>query len=326
MNTAAFNLTDAAKLVNDENAAREFIESLLWPNGPVCPHCNSTDAYRMMKLATSEKPGRPGLCRCRSCKKQFTVMVGTIFSDSHIPLGKWIMAFYLMNASKKSMSAHQLHRELGITYKAAWFMCHRIRYAMWQEPLASLLGAGGGTVQVDETYVGGKPRDKADRKPGRPGRDSNKTPVVALVETGGNVRTRVVADVTGATLKAAIRETVDKSATIMTDEWKSYIGIGAEFAGGHKTVKHKEKQYVAEDGSNSNTAESFFALLKRGVYGTYHRISKKHLPKYAAEYEHRWNGRKGSDGDRMGAAIKQATGKRLTYKPLTAEAEKPEGR
>lgn len=290
-----------------DEQAREHIEKLLWPDGqPVCRRCGSVNAYRM-----SGKTCRPGLCRCRDCKKQFTVTVGTIFEDTHIPLRKWVRAFHLMCSSKKGISALQLQRNLGLgSYKTAWHMAHRIRLAMKCEPLAGKLA---GVVEVDESYCGGKPRPHSN-KPHKKGRGTPKQPVQVVVERDGRKRTRVVCDVTAPTLKANIRDLVDQSAGIMTDENRAYNGIGDEFAGGHGTVAHKAKQYVGPNGECTNTAESSFALIKRGLYGTFHHVSKKHLQRYLDEFDFRWDHRKTTDVDRTHAALAQVEGKRLMYR------------
>ena len=295
------------KMTNEE--ARALLEALRWPEGPVCPQCGG-----MNVAALNGKSCRPGLKKCRPCRKQFTVTVGTIFESSHIPLSDWMFAFQTMCASKKGVSALQLQRmlELG-SYESAWFMCHRIRHAM-----QTTGGFLKGEVEVDETYVGGKPRKGGE--PSKRGRGTSKTPVVALVERGGNVKTRVVADVTAKTLKGAIRESVETTATIITDEFKGYSGIGAEFDGGHKTVNHSAGEYARTDGTNSNTVESYFALIKRGVYGNFHHVSKKHLFRYCAEFEFRWNNRNGGDTLRAMEALKQTSGKRLMYKGATGDA------
>jgi transposase-like protein len=302
-----------------ENQAREHIEKLLWPDGqPVCRHCGSTNAYRMQGATC-----RPGLCRCRDCQKQFTVTVGTIFEDTHLPLAMWVKAFHLMASSKKGMSALQLQRNLGIgSYKSAWFMAHRIRHTMKCDPMA---GALRGEVQVDETYVGGKPRPHSGQ-PRTTGRGTRKQPVVVLVETNGNAHAKPVQRVTARHLKRAIRETVDPSATIVSDEFGAYRGIGEEFDGGHKTVNHSAGEYI-RDGFHTNTAESFFALLKRGHYGVYHQMSKKHLHRYCDEFSFRWNGRKMEDAERRTLAIQQVEGKRLMYKTPVANIsiDLPEG-
>lgn len=296
---------DLCRMTEDE--AREYLEKLRWPEGPICPHCGSVRA-----MALTGKACRPGLRKCGDCRKQYMVTVGSIFERSHIPLRHWVYAFARMCASKKGVSAHQLHRELGITYKAAWFMCHRIRHAFKDqgggEPLS-------GVVEVDETYVGPrKPRYRLGRH-GRPSavRGTSKQPVVALVERGGGVRTRVVGDVSGLTLRNAILDHVRPSATITTDEWTGYIGIGKFFKGGHRTVKHRAKEYAKPDGTTTNTVESYFALLKRGLIGVFHHVGRQHLHRYCDEFSFRWNHRKTTDVDRTEAAIRLTGGKRLTY-------------
>lgn len=246
----------------DEDKARLLLESMRWPNGPSCPKCQQTaTVYRMQKLPTSKTPGRPGLLRCRACKKQFTVTTGTVFEDSHIAMTVWLQAIYLLCASKKGMSAHQLHRMLGITYKSAWFMAHRLRYAMSMEPLASKLS---GIVEVDETYVGGK--NKRGTKRGRPGQDSHKTAVVALVERGGRVRAMPMERVTAENIDAVMKANVEPSTFIMTDEYTAYRNVNKHF-GGHEAVSHGQKEYVREGHVHSNTVEGFFSLLKRGITG-----------------------------------------------------------
>ena len=286
-----------------------LLESVRWPEGPVCPRCESKNVGAM-----NGKTCRKGLKQCRACRKQFTATMGTVFESSHIPLEDWMFAFAAMCASKKGVSALQLQRQLDLgSYESAWFMCHRIRHA-----LATTGGFLKGEVEVDETYVGGKPRPGGE--PSKRGRGTSKTPVVALVERGGQVRTRVVADVTGKTLKGAIRESVAKESTIITDEYRSYNGIGAEFDGGHKTVNHSAGEYARPDGTNSNTVESYFALIKRGVYGNFHHVSKKHLFRYCAEFEFRWNNRHSDDTLRTLTALGQVSGKRLMYKGTAINA------
>ncbi len=302
---AQADLNTLAKLTDEE--AREKLEALRWPNGTICPKCGVVgESYRVeVKRGSST---RKGLWRCRACKSQFTVTVGTIFEDSHIPLSKWLLAIHLLCASKKGMSAHQLYRMLGVTYKSAWFMAHRIRYAMSRPPLVDKLR---GIVEADETFVGGKPSNRhlRQRAPAPP-----KIPVLALVERGGDIRTASIPDVSGRTLKAAIRAHVDRQAKIMTDGHASYRGLDKEFAG-HEAVDHQSNEYV-RGMAHTNTAESYFALLKRGIIGTYHHVSGQHLPRYLAEFDQRWNTRKLVDGNRAVLAIKGAEGKRLTYKPL----------
>ena len=275
-------LNKVSALTEDES--RETIERIVWPNGPVCPHCGATDNITKFH----GEAHRDGVHKCNNCYGQFTVTVGTIFEDSHIPLRKWLMAFALLCSAKKGISALQLQRELEFgSYRTAWHMAMRIRHAMSKEPLSSLLK---GTIEVDETYVGGKPRPEAGAPKAKRGRGTKKTPVVALVERDGRVRARKIDRVDSATLKAAIRENVDRSSRIMTDEWAAYRGIGAEFEGGHETVNHGAGEY-ARDNANVNTAESYFALLKRGVIGSFHHVSKQHLDRYCDEFSFRWDHR-----------------------------------
>lgn len=252
---------------------------------------------------------RPGLLACRDCEGHFTVTVGTVMEDSHLPLATWVRAFHLMTSSKKGISALQLQRNLGLgSYKTAWYIAHRIREAMRCEPVAELLN---GSVQCDETFVGGKPR-KGDGKVHKRGRGTKKVPVVALVETGGNVRSQPVEMVNSETLKAAMQENIHPSARIVTDDLSSYPIAAAGFAG-HETVNHSSGEYVNESGFHTNEAESYFALLKRGVYGTFHHVGKKYLGRYCDEFSFRWNGRKLTDRERCDDAIRASEGKRLKY-------------
>jgi len=298
------------KMTEDE--ARHYLEGIRWPNGPVCAHCGSTEVTKLQGKAT-----RPGVYKCKSkeCRKKFTVTVNTIFEKSHIAIRNWAMAFHLMCASKKGISAHQLHRMIGITYKSAWFMCHRIRHAMTEgmdKPMT-------GVVEADETYVGGKPRYHKRRDQQKEmGRATPKAPVLVLVERDGRAVCRPVADVSTEELRKHVVENVSPEAKFMTDEWPAYNRIGRSMIGGHYQVNHGKKEYarMSPDGTNvnTNTAESFFALLKRGHYGTFHKMSKHHLHRYCTEFAFRWTRRKMSDGERMIEAIRGAEGKRLTYR------------
>jgi len=309
---ADLNLASLSTLFVDEDKAREFLETKRWPNGPVCPHCGSTKIYTLTPKPDSKKLVRPGVCKCGECRKQFTVRIGTILGESHIELRKWLMAIHLMTSSKKGINSHQIAREVGITQKNAWFLCHRIREAMWQEPMSGLLK---GTVEADETYVGArKPRFKGTSKQGR---GTSKKPVMVLVERDGNARSIPIEKADSATLKGEVRKHVDRSAQIVTDDWNPYCGLNRGFAG-HEVVCHATGEYARKRGDglpvNMNTAESSFALLKRGHYGTFHRFSRKHTHRYCDEFGFRWDRRKASDGERMVSAIRGAEGKQLMYR------------
>ncbi len=304
------NLISLAQEYSDEDKARGLLESILWPDGVICPHCKNhkeKPIYKLQPKVTSKSAARKGVHKCGACRKQFTVTVGTIFEDSHLPISKWLMAIFIICSSKKSISAMQLSRMLKITYKAAWFMAHRLRFAVSPEmPLAKLLQ---GVVEVDETFVGGKGFRCSQMR--------RKTPAVALIERGGSMQARVVSNVTQHNLGKVLHECVSKKAVLNTDEHDAYKPAGKQFKE-HQTVVHSRNEYSRRnaDGSVSgiNTCESFFSLLKRGVYGSWHHVSREHLPKYANEYAFRWNTRGQTDGERMETAIGMVTGKRLTYR------------
>lgn len=291
----------------DAEKAREYLEQKRWPNGVACPRCGSLEPYRLEARPNSKSPVRNGVYKCKACREQFTVTVGTIFEDSHIPLNKWLMAIQLLCSSKKGMSAHQLHRMLGVTYKSAWFMAHRIRYAMSQPPVVDKLK---GIVEADETYIGGKHHGKRGRG------SENKTPVFALVERGGRVRAFKTKHVTAKNLSEKIRENVDKKATVMTDEFLAYKNLGKEYE--HHTVNHGAGEYVNGD-VHTNTAEGFFSILKRGINGVYHHVGEQHLDRYLAEFGFRYDNRNVDDAIRASIALEQTKGKRLTYKVHPAE-------
>jgi transposase-like protein len=312
------NLAEIAKVVADEKAATALVERIVWPTGPVCPHCGSVKFYDLSKT-------RLGLRKCaeKECRKQFTVRIGTIFEDSHIPLSKWLLAIHLMCSSKKGMSAKQLERELGISYKSAWFLCHRIRLAMAQPPLRGMLGGGSvnKVVEIDETYIGGKPennlRKQAIAKQARAAGLPNPFPkpiVMTLVERGGYVRSFPVPNATKETLQPIARMNISGTAHIVTDELRAYKGLSRSFRS-HGTVTHSKKEFV-RGVLHVNFAESYHSLLKRGIVGTFHHISEKHLERYLREFEFRWNTRTFTDGERTEKAIRETKGKRLTYKPL----------
>ncbi len=286
-----------------EDQAREYLENLRWVDGRTCPHCGSEKSYQLTPKEDSKTHVRKGVYKCSVCRKQFTVTVGTIFEDSHIPLAKWLCAIYLMCSSKKGISANQIHRMLEITYKSAWFMCHRIRYAMEQNSFKKMQG----TIEVDETYVGGKSR-RIGNKTGF----ENKTPVVSLVQRNGEVRSFVVETVSSATLKKVLTENMSKQAKLMTDELRAYKKVGKEFAS-HEVVNHKRYEYVRGD-VTTNTVEGYFGLLKRGINGTFHHVSRKHLQRYLSEFDFRYNFHKLNDKYITPLAIEGFEGKRLMYR------------
>ncbi|MGE4056524.1 MAG: IS1595 family transposase [Vicinamibacterales bacterium] len=305
MATTTRNLSAIGKHFSDEDAARELLESLRWPTGAVCPKCGAEKPYKLTPKATSKAPCRKGVWKCRACRKQFTVTVGTIFEHSHVPISEWLLAIHLLSASKKGMSAHQLHRLLGVTYRAAWFMAHRLRHAMKQDAMQL-----DGIVEVDETYVGGprKPRMGTGRpKPN----DPTKTPVIALVERGGRVRAFPLARVTGDNVQDVIRREVSLNAHMMSDDLNVYHPLSMGFRK-HEVVVHSRNEYVRGD-VHTNTVEGFFGLLKRGIIGSFHHVSKGHLARYCDEFCFRYNARKMTDGERAAMLVTAAEGKRLTY-------------
>jgi transposase-like protein len=286
-----------------DEAAREYLESVRWPNGPVCAHCGGTEKVYAI-AANPEAKVRPGLYQCGDCKGQFTVTVGTIFEDSKVPLRKWLVAWYLLCSSKKGFAAAQLQRALELgSYRTAWFMFHRIRYALRDAAFDDKLG---GTVEADETWIGGRRRNVGQ------GYVKNKTPVVSLVERDGRVRSAALEQVTGRNLQAILEEHVDSAATLMTDENAGYYAAGRRFAA-HHTVNHSEKEYVRGE-AHINTAEGYFANLKRGIDGVYHHVGKQYLDQYLGEFDFRYNGRKVSDGERTIAGLRKAAGKRLVLR------------
>jgi transposase-like protein len=302
------NFKDRAKLFADEDAAREWLEAERWPEGPVCPQCGVVDrAYKLTPKEGSSRPVRKGVWKCRDCRKQFTVTIGTIFAETHIPLNKWLYAIHLMCSSKKGISANQLSRDLEITYKSAWFLAHRIRKAMEKEPMQEKLT---GTIEADETFVGGKRRGMS----GGPTAKGTKTIVFTLVQRDGEARSYVVPDVKRQTLRTIIRRNVEGTASIMTDEMASYVGLNKEFAS-HESVNHSADEYVRGI-VHVNFAESFFSLLKRGIIGTFHHVSAKHLQRYMEEFDFRWNSRKDKDAERMKLCIAGTEGVRLYYKAV----------
>ena len=291
-----------------EREAVEFLEQHRWPNGAACPRCGSADVYQMKaKDGARNKDYR---WRCRDCAdpKMFTVRTGTTFEESRLPLRVWVYAFWRACASKKGISALQLSREMEITHKSALFVLRRIRHGVGFDGNTKLRG----TVEIDETYVGGKPRYKGAS---RPGRGTSKIPVVAMVKRGGDVRYQMMERLTADALEDLILERVDRASRVITDESPAYLRLPYRFDGGHETVRHKAKEYVRLGTDvHSNTIEGVFSLLKRGVMGTFHSVSRKHLPNYLNEFEFRWNTRKDDDGTRVSKAIRAVNGKRLEYR------------
>jgi transposase-like protein len=294
-----------ARFSTDEQA-RLYLEAVRWQKGRFCPHCGNANESRIHAISANRSSKvRDGLYDCGECRQQFTVTVGTVFHGAKKGLRIWVAAFYMLCTSKKGLSALQLQRMFKIgSYRTAWLMLHKIRYAMKD---AIVIEKMTGTVEADETYVGA--RRKRGSKRGRPGPDSHKTPVVSLVQRGGKVRSRVMLMVTGENLKAMLREHVEPSATLMTDEFQAYKKPGSEFAE-HQTVNHSADEYVRGD-AHVNMAEGFFSLLKRGINGVYHHVGRQHLGQYLSEFDFRYNTRSLSDGARTIEGIRKAEGKRM---------------
>lgn len=295
-------------IFTNEDAARAHFEALRWPNGPVCPHCGSVDSATALKGQST----RPGVYKCRECKKPFTATIGTLYERSHIPLHKWLLATHLLCASKKGISAHQLYRLLGFgSYRTAWFMAHRIREGMRELNVADSgpLGGENKVVEADETYVGGKARNRKGKVP-------SKEAVVALVERDGRVRSSHVTEVTAKTLRPILEAQIDKRTYVMTDEGTVYPPITKGFAG-HGTVNHSIEEYVRGNFWHTNTVESYFSILKRGLIGTYHHVSPQHLKRYLGEFDFRHNECTAlgvDDAERAAKAVAGVAGKRLTYR------------
>jgi transposase-like protein len=303
-------------IFTDESKAREWLEARVWPNGPVCPHCGATGRD---VTALKGKKHRPGLYQCASCREQFTVTVKTVFERSKLPLSKWLAALFLLTASNKGVSAHQIHRSLGISYKSAWFMMHRLREALRTGGLAPM-GGSGKTVEIDETLQG--------RVQGAPAKVPHgqhtawRNIVLTLVERGGSARSFHVSSATMASLLPVIRENVSRDSMLMTDEWKVYKNLAGEFAS-HEAVNHSIKEYV-RGSVTTNTVEGYFSIFKRGMRGVYQHCSEKHLHRYLAEFDFRYSNRAALGvNDLMRAEIAAAgiKGKRLTYRRLHKVAQ-----
>lgn len=299
----------SSPIFHDEVAAVKFLESILWADGVVCPHCGSMAEHYTIKGQ------RVGLRDCRDCRKQFTVKIGTVFECSRIPMRKWLMATFLISSSKKGDSAHQIHRALGVTYKTAWFMLHRLREAM--RPSNNLpLGGEGKIVESDETYVGGKEKNKHAKNRKHLGRGAvGKQAVLSLVERKGQVRSTHVSAVNAATLRPILAKQLAAKTHLMTDDARHYLPVSGDFEK-HESVNHSAGEYV-RGGAHTNTVEGYFSIFKRGMTGIYQHCSQKHLKRYLAEFDFRYNNREGlgvNDMERTILALKGAQGKRLTYR------------
>lgn len=293
---------------HDEDAAREHIETSRWPHGAICPHCASSNVHRMGGKTQA------GMFLCNDCRDKFTCRIGTVMERSHIPLHKWLMAIHLMTSSKKGISAHQLMRNLGIgSYRTAWFLCHRIREAMRDDTHTTTGGMGGPgkVIEADESYVGGKAKNRAFREP------APKKAVLTLIERDGRAKSFHVANVTAKEVRPLIVTTANRASALMTDESPIYPKTGKEFAS-HNAVNHSANEYVRLGAFvHTNTAENFFSILKRGIMGVYHSVSEAHLHRYLSEFDFRYSNRSAlgvKDGERAAKALMGTIGKRLTYR------------
>jgi transposase-like protein len=303
-------LVELAEHFASDEKAREYIERILWPNGPVCPHCGNSDQNQIWSIKPNKaKHIRAGLHRCVECNKEFTVTIGTIFEDSHIPLRKWLLAWYLICSSKKGISSLQLQRQLKLgSYRTALFLSHRIRFALKSDIFADKLS---GVVEADECHV------PVGSNPPEAKRATKHVKVFSMVERGGNgrVRSQVMPTVSGANLKQAVRDNVQVNSELHTDQHHAFKDLKGDFS--HHTVKHGVGEFKRIEGHRIVTTasvESFFSLLRRGIIGTFHHVSEQHLPLYVSEFDHRHNCRKMSDGERTNAGLLKSVGKRLVYK------------
>ena len=294
---------------HDDDAARQHLESIHWPDGPICPHCGERERVTRLDGVAH----RSGVVQCNACRRQFTVTVGTVLERSKIPLHKWVHAMHLMCASKKGVSAHQLHRMFGISYKSAWFMAHRLREAL-RDPSPEGLGGTGKIVEADETYFGDKDVVTKRTKRGKSGL-SGKRAVLGLVERGGKVRTVHINEVSAANVSDIVRRNLSRESRLMTDESRLYIKVGEEFTQ-HQSVCHSAEEYVRDD-VHTNTIEGYFSVFKRGMKGIYQHCGEAHLHRYLSEFDFRYNTRTKlgfTDADRAVVAWLGAKGKRLTYR------------
>jgi|tagenome__1003787_1003787.scaffolds.fasta_scaffold20953784_4 transposase-like protein len=300
-------------IFTDETKAREWLEARVWPNGPICPHCGNADQDKLTGL--KGKAHRPGLYQCAECREQFTVTVKTVFERSKIPLTKWLAALFLLTASKKGVSAHQIHRSLGISYKSSWFMMHRLREALRVGGLMPPMGSNGGTVEADETFIGrlqGQKKGKAAW--------AHKNVVLTLVERGGSARSFHIDGVRTGDILPIVRANVSREAQLMTDEANAYKVIADIDGLNHETIKHSKHEYVRYEGDkiiSTNTVEGYYSIFKRGMKGVYQHCAEKHLHRYLAEFDFRYSNRIAvgvDDYRRAEIAAKGIVGKRLTYR------------
>lgn len=306
----------------NEQEAYKHLESIRWENGATCPHCKNTGAD-FIESENGTRKTRAGnlsyrrIWRCHNCKKQFSVLVGTIFEDSRIPLNKWLLAIHELSADKNGISSVELSRKLGITQKSAWFMAQRIRYAMAHTDLEKKLT---GNVEVDETYIGGLEKNKhaSKRTKNVQGRSTKtKTAVLSVTQREGKIYSQKLQTVSSQNIKEVLRKRVSRNATLNTDTFPAYRPVGRKYKK-HNVVDHATGEYVSGEG-HTNNAEGYFSQLKRSLSGTFHQVSSKHLDRYLAEFDYRYNTRKEKDAKRMVNAIKKSNGKRLTYKDLIAK-------
>jgi transposase-like protein len=315
------NILRLAQRIPDEGAAYAYLEELRWHGSPVCPHCGNEDrCYFLTPANGKSRATRTGtqterrLWKCGTCRKQFSVLTDTVMHGTKIPVRTWVFVIFEMCASKNGVSAREIERKYGLTPRSAWFMTHRIREAMKDNGLGVFVG----TVVADETWIGGKPANRHGHRRGIGGQGvTDKAPVLSLVnKSTGQVRSKVVPDVTGATLRKAIAERVDMAASVLhTDSGSQYNATGTEFAA-HERVDHSAGEYVRGD-VTTNHAEGYFSQLKRSLDGTHHRISREHLDRYLAEFDYRYSTREVSDAERVDDLLSRVSGRRLAYAPLT---------
>jgi transposase-like protein len=303
-------------IFTDETKAREWLEARLWKDGPICPHCGVIDDATLMQGETT----RAGLYQCNSCREPFTVTVGTLYERSKIPLHKWLAATHLMMASKKGMSALQVGRMIGVSKKTAWFLCHRVRESLREGALSTPFGSGGGIVEADETYQGSVKEVRAVRTSGKPflkrvEKARSKRAIVSLVERGGRVKSFHIPRADAGTVARIVNDNIAHEARLFTDESRLYTKVGETFSE-HSTVNHSAKEYARGE-VHTNTIEGYFSILKRGIKGNFQHVSEKHLHRYLAEFDYRYNHREGlgyDDAARMAKSIPGIVGKRLTYR------------